>query len=152
MRSPPRLAVTIGTLAVVTIVSLSAAPSRTSAQTSAQEAPFVGVRVDQDRNKVLLEIAPSRLGQDFLHQSVLATGAGVGALGLDRGQTGGSDIVRLERRGKRVVLVRDNWSARALGADAAGQRGATEGFATSVVASFPIESEANGTQIGRAHV
>lgn len=150
MRSPPRLAVTVGTLAVVTIVSLSAAPSRTSAQTSAQEAPFVGVRVDQDRDKVLLEIAPSRLGQDFLHQSVLATGAGVGALGLDRGQTGGSAIVRLERRGKRVVLVRDNWSARALGADAAGQRGAAEGFATSVVASFPIESEANGTLVADA--
>ncbi|MBK6456146.1 MAG: zinc-dependent metalloprotease [Gemmatimonadetes bacterium] len=111
----------------------------------AQERPFIGVRVDADRNKVLLEVTPDRIGKDFLHQTVLATGGGVGALGLDRGQTGGSAVVRLERRGKRLVLVRDNWSVRALGADEAGMRAAREAFPTSVVASFPIEGEANGT-------
>ena len=117
---------------------------------AAQEAPFIGVRVDQDRNKVLLEITPERLGRDFLHQSVLATGAGVPALGLDRGQTGGSDVVRLERRGKRIVMLQDNWDARAPGANAAGQRAAREAFASSVVASFPIESEANGMVVADA--
>ncbi|MBK6487081.1 MAG: zinc-dependent metalloprotease [Gemmatimonadetes bacterium] len=111
---------------------------------AAQAAPFIGVRVDPDRNKVLLEITPERMGADFLHQTVLATGGGVGALGLDRGQTGGSAVVRLERRGKRVLLQRDNWSVRALGADEAGQRAAREAFPTSVIASFPVEGEANG--------
>ena len=115
-----------------------------------QEAPFIGVRVDQDRNKVLLEITPERLGRDFLHQSVLATGAGVPALGLDRGQTGGSEVVRLERRGKRIVMLQDNWNVRAPGANAAGQRAAREAFASSVVASFPIESEANGMVVADA--
>jgi len=113
-----------------------------SASLPAQSASFIGVRVDADRNKVLLEIPEARLGQDFLHQSVLATGGGTG--GLDRGQTGGSAVVRLERQGRRVLLKRDNWSVRAVGADAAGQRAAAEGFPTSVVAAFPIESEANG--------
>ena len=103
---------------------------------------FIGVRVDADRNKLLLEVPADRLNKDFLHQSVLATGSGTG--GLDRGQTGGSAVVRFERRGKRLLMVRDNWSIRAIGADAAGQRAAAEGFPTSVVASFPIESEANG--------
>jgi hypothetical protein len=56
----------------------------------AQERPFIGVRVDADRNKVLLEVTPDRIGKDFLHQTVLATGGGVGALGLDRGQTRGA--------------------------------------------------------------
>lgn len=116
----------------------------------APEAPFIGVRVDQDRNKVLLEVTAERIGRDFLHQTVLATGAGVGALGLDRGQTGSSVVVRLERRGKRLVVVRDNWGVRAVGADAAGQRGAAEAFATSVVASFPIDSETNGTVVADA--
>ncbi|HEX4935672.1 MAG TPA: zinc-dependent metalloprotease [Gemmatimonadaceae bacterium] len=111
----------------------------------AQDRPFIGVRVDQDRNKLLLDVAPDRIGKDFLHQTVLATGGGVGALGLDRGQTGGSVVVRLERRGKRLVLVRDNWSVRALGANEAGERAAREAFPTSVVASFPIEGEAAGT-------
>ena len=110
-------------------------------------AQFIGVRVDADRNKVLLEIAPQRLNRDLLHQSVLATGFGANALGLDRGQTGGSAVVRFERQGKRVLLVRDNWSVRAQGADPAGQRAAAEAYPTSVIASFPIESENAGTLV-----
>lgn len=108
---------------------------------AAQEAPLVGVRVDADRNRVLLELPAARLGQDLLLQSVLATGGGQGALGLDRGQTGLSVIVRFERRGKRILLVRDNWSVRATGADDAGRRAASEGFPTSVIAALPVEQE-----------
>ncbi len=133
-------------LLAAALLSVAALPG----QVRAQETPFIGVRVDQDRNKVLLEIPADRFGKDFLHQIVLATGAGVSGLGLDRGQVGGSDVVRLERRGKRAVLVQDNWSARALRADSAGRRAASEGFATSVVASFPIESENEGMVVADA--
>lgn len=112
----------------------------------AQQSSFIGVRVDADRNKVLLEITPERLGKDFLHQSVLATGAGT-SMGLDRGQTGGSAVVRLERQGKRVLMVRDNWGVRAPAADAAGQRAAAEAAPRAVLASFAIESEANGVLV-----
>ena len=106
---------------------------------------FVGVRIDADRNKVLLEIGADRLNKDFLHQSVLATG--LGGMGLDRGQMGGSVVVRFERHGKRVLMVRSNWSVRAPGASAAEKKAADEGFATSVIASFPIESESGGTAV-----
>lgn len=116
-----------------------------SALPAAAQAPFIGVRVDADRNKVLLDVPADRLNKDFLHQSTLATG--FGSLGLDRGQTGGSVVVRLERHGKRVVMLRDNWSVRAPGATEASQRAASEAFARSVIASFPIESEANGTMV-----
>ncbi|MFO0271247.1 MAG: hypothetical protein ACK53W_12025, partial [Gemmatimonadota bacterium] len=111
---------------------------------SAQDAPLVGVRVDADRNRLLLEVPQARLGQDLLHQVVLATGGGQGALGLDRGQTGNEAVVRLERRGKRLVLLRDNWTVRALGASEASRRAAAEGFPTSVVAQFPIERDSAG--------
>lgn len=120
---------------------LAAAPA------SAQERGLVGVRVDADRNKLLLEIAPDQLGKDFLHQSVLATGAGTPQLGLDRGQTGGSAVVRFERQGKRVLLVRDNWNVRAQGASEATARAAREAFPSSVVASFPVESETGGVLV-----
>jgi hypothetical protein len=110
----------------------------------AQESTFIGVRVDADRNRVLLEIPVARLDREFLHQSVLATGGGVGAFGLDRGQTGGSAVVRLERKGRRIVVTRDNWSVRAVGANEAAQRAAAEAFPTSVIGSFPVEGEANG--------
>jgi hypothetical protein len=95
----------ISSFALLTAITLSlGAPAR---------AQVVGVRVDGDRNKILLEITPERLNRDLLHQSVLATGFGANALGLDRGQTGGSAVVRFERQGKRVLLVRQNWSVRA---------------------------------------
>lgn len=129
------LAVTAALLTLATVASTEAL--------SAQSTAFVGVRVDQDRNKVLLELTPERMGKDLLHEEVLATGGGVSALGLDRGQTGGSAVIRFERRGKRVVVLRDNWSVRAIGADEAGARAANEAFPTSVIASFPIEGEAN---------
>lgn len=122
-------------LGAVLVLAATALPAQES---------FIGVRVDADRNKVLLEVPAARLDRDFMHQSVLATGGGNPNLGLDRGQTGGSAIVRLERRGKRLLMTRDNWSVRALGASDATARAATEAFPTSVVASFPIESEANG--------
>ncbi|MES2521857.1 MAG: zinc-dependent metalloprotease [Gemmatimonadota bacterium] len=131
-------------------IAASALPSLGAAQAPAPaaQAPFIGVRVDADRNKLLLDIPAARLNQDFLHQSTLATG--FGSLGLDRGQTGSSVVVRLERQGKRVLMVRDNWSVRAVGASEAEQRAAREGFARSVVASFPIESEANGVIVADA--
>ena len=132
------------TLALLAAIALLlGAPGSAGAQ-------FIGVRVDADRNKVLLEIAPQRLDKDFLHQSVLATGFGSSAVGLDRGQTGGSAVVRLERQGKRVLLVRDNWSVRAQGASPAGQRAAAEAYPASVIASFPIESETNGVILADA--
>lgn len=119
-------------------------PLATAALAAQSAAPLLGVRVDADRNKLLLEIPQGQLNKDMLHQTVLATGAGVNALGLDRGQVGGETVIRFERRGRRVLMVADNWTTRAPAADAAGQRAAAEAFPRSVLASFPIESEADG--------
>lgn len=127
--------------AVRALVLVTFAATVLAAQTSA---PLVGVRVDADRNKLLLEIPLAQLDKDLLHQSVLATGAGVGALGLDRGQTGDATIIRFERRGRRVLMVSDNQVSRAPAADAAGQRAAAEAFPRAVLASFPIESDSGG--------
>lgn len=112
-----------------------------------QAAPLLGVRVDADRNKLLLEIPTAQLEKDLLHQITLATGAGVSALGLDRAQTGGEAVIRFERRGRRVLMLQDNQTSRAVGADAAGQRAASEAFPRSVSASFPIESDTGGKLI-----
>lgn len=112
----------------------------------AQDALFP-VRLDAVKNRILLEIAPSRLGMDFLYTNTLATGLGSSLLPMDRGETGSEAILRFERRGARVHLVQDNWGVRALGADAAGERAVRESYPTAVLASFPIDSEANGTLV-----
>ncbi len=111
---------------------------------SQDDTGFLPVRIDAQGNRVFLRIPETRLGEDFLYTNTLATGLGSTRTQLDRGQTGSSSVVRLERRGNRVHMVRDNWSIRAIGADEAGTRAAEEAFPTSVIASFPIESDEGG--------
>jgi hypothetical protein len=109
---------------------------------AAQAPEFLRVRVDEARNRLLLEVPAAQLGRDFLYQNTLATGLGTGS--LDRGQTGTNFIAKLERRGNRLLLVRDNLYARSLAGDADGRRAATDAFPRSVSASFPIDGEAGG--------
>ena len=106
-------------------VSAAAVALCTASALSAQsgDTPFLRVRVDEARNRAMLEIPTAQLNHDFLHQVTLATGLGNGS--LDRGQMGQSVVVRLERRGARVLLVRDNWGVRAPAGDAANQRAAS---------------------------
>jgi len=108
---------------------------------AAGQGPFLDLRIDEARNRVLLLVPENRLGEDLLYINTLATGAGVNRLGLDRGQTGSSGVVRFERRGERLLMVRDHWGVRALDASEAVARAAAESFATSVTASFPIVDE-----------
>lgn len=122
-------------------LTLAVTPLAT-ASLQAQDAPFLRARVDEARNKLFLEIPAAQLGRDVLYQNTLATGSGVG--GLDRGQLGPNFIVRLERRGNRILMMRDNLYARALGGNDAQQRAASEAFPSSVSGSFPIESETDG--------
>jgi hypothetical protein len=140
--SPSRPRVARGLLlALAAVLSGWAAPAPALAQ--ADEA-FLPVRVDADRNRLHLLIPERQLDRDFLHTVTLATGLGSSRTLLDRGQTGSEAVVRLVRRGNRVHLVRDNGSIRAVGGSEAEARAARESFPTSVIASFPIESDSAG--------
>lgn len=103
---------------------------------------FLKVRIDEARNRAMLEIPAAQLNKEFLHQVTLATGLGTGS--LDRGSTGPSGVVKLERRGNRVLMVRDNLNVRAPAGDAANKRAAAESFPRSIVGSFPIDSDNGG--------
>src|SRR6187402_2543094 len=83
------------------IVSVIVASLFLSEQGLAQsEGSFLRVRVDDARNRAILEVPAAQVGKDFLHQVTLTTGLGVSnGPGLDRGQTGSNAVVRLERRG-----------------------------------------------------
>src|ERR1700750_1954086 len=67
---------------------------------------------DAGEGKLLLEIP--RFDTEFLYQVSLPTGVGSNPLGLDRGQLGGTHVVRFERSGPKVLLVESNYSFRAL--------------------------------------
>ncbi|MGH7506011.1 MAG: zinc-dependent metalloprotease, partial [Longimicrobiales bacterium] len=100
---------------------------------------FVPVHYDPRTGKLYLEVA--RFGEELLYLNSLATGLGSAALGLDRGTIGDNAVVRFERHGPNVFLVRTHPGYRAVTDNQALKRSVAESFAVSVIGSFPIVAE-----------
>jgi hypothetical protein len=94
---------------------------------------------DAKAGKLFLEIA--RWNNDFLYVNSLPAGIGSNDIGLDRGQIGGSMVVRFERHGPKVLLVQPNQSYRAITDDPLERRAVEQSFAQSVIAGFAVEAE-----------
>ena len=97
---------------------------------------------DAARGRVLMEVP--KLNQELIYFVTVAQGVGSVELGIDRGASTGSRLVYFERQGTRVVLVQKNLRFRAPNGNRALQQGMEESFASSIIASFPIEAEENG--------
>jgi hypothetical protein len=121
----------------------TATPRTIAAQTAGMERHdgFIPFYFDERTGKLLFEV--QRLDQDFLYLPTLATGIGSDALGLDRGTTGVTQIVRFQRFGPRVLLESRNTDYRAT-ADSLQAHAVEESFATSTLAGMPIVAEENG--------
>jgi hypothetical protein len=99
---------------------------------------FIPIYWDSATGKMLME--NSRFDSEFLYQVSLPTGVGSNPLGLDRGQLGGSHVVRFERIGQKVLMIEMNYRYRALSSDLAERRAVEESFAQSVLWGFKIEA------------
>ncbi len=91
---------------------------------------------DEDEGKLYLQV--DRWGEEFLYQVSLPTGLGSNPVGLDRGQLGGTHVLRAERVGPRVLLIEPNYGFRALSEDPAERRAVTEAFAPSTHWGFKV--------------
>jgi hypothetical protein len=100
---------------------------------------FLDVYWSQREGKIFVRLA--QFDQPFLYVSWLARGIGSNDLGLDRGQKGATRVVRFQRAGRRVLLMQDNLSFRALDGDEAERDAVTQSFAVSVVGGFDIVAE-----------
>jgi len=94
---------------------------------------------DEKSGKLWLEI--DRIGTEFLYVDSLPAGTGSNDLGLDRGQIGGSRIVRFERSGPKLLLIEPNYKYRAITADPFERRAADQSFARSALWGFEIVAE-----------
>ena len=75
-------------------------------KTMEKKAGYFNIYCDAKAGKLWLEI--DKWGTEFLYQSSMPAGIGSNDIGLDRGQLGGTHLVRFERSGPKVLLVQSN--------------------------------------------
>jgi hypothetical protein len=100
---------------------------------------YFNIYWDAKQGKLWLEI--DKWGTEFLYQSSLPAGIGSNDIGLDRGQLGGTHLVRFERSGPKVLLVQSNLEFRAISNDADERRAVRDSFAESALWGFTVAAE-----------
>ncbi len=106
---------------------------------------FIPFYWDAGRGRLLFEIP--KLNEDLLYFAGVAKGIGSVELGVDRGASAASTVVYFDRVGPRVNVVQRNLKYRALEGNAALKKGMEESFASSILASLPVESDSGGKLI-----
>lgn len=86
---------------------------------------------DEKTGKIFLEI--DKFNQEFLYVNSMPAGVGSNDLGLDRGQIGGSRIVKFIKSGPKVLLMQPNYSYRAISNNAEERKSVEEAFAQSAI-------------------
>jgi hypothetical protein len=133
-------------LCLVLAFSLPAQPNQPTiaARTAGMKAlpGYFPLYWEEHSGKLWLEI--DRFDAEFLYVDYLSAGVGSNDLGLDRGQIGGSRIVKFVRSGPRILLLEPNYKFRALNAGADERRAVEESFAQSVLWGFDVAAEENG--------
>ena len=145
--SEARVSVTMGGFMKKSLLVLLAAASA-FAQTATLSSKTAAMRNlpgyfplywDDKAGKLWLEV--DHIGAEFLYVNSLAAGTGSNDLGLDRGQIGGSRIVRFERSGPKLLLIEPNYKYRAVTSDRFEQRSVDQSFARSALWGFDIVAE-----------
>ena len=104
---------------------------------------FLPLYWDEDRGQLSMEIP--ELDMEMIHFSGFGAGLGSNDRGLDRGALrGGTQIVKFERGGRRVMMVQPNYRFRALTDNPAEARAVTDAFARSILWGFTAEAETDG--------
>jgi hypothetical protein len=100
---------------------------------------FLPLHWDAKAGKLYLEIP--RLNIDMVYFDSLPYGTGSNDLGLDRGQVSEARLVRFERFGPKIFLVRPNENFRSSAQDPAERLAVRQSFPESILGSFSIEAE-----------
>ncbi|MDP1568682.1 MAG: zinc-dependent metalloprotease [Vicinamibacterales bacterium] len=108
----------------------------------AKQDGFFPLYWDEATGTLWLEI-PS-LGTEVIYVSALAAGLGSNDIGLDRGRLGGTQIVRFDRIGTKVLMVQPNYDYRATTDNPDEVRAVRDAFASSTLWGFTAAAQTGG--------
>jgi hypothetical protein len=103
---------------------------------------YFSIYWDERAGRMWLEI--DKFDSEFLYIDSMPAGMGSNDLGLDRGQLGGSRIVRFIRSGPKILMLEPNYRYRADNGNPEERRVVEESFAQSVIWGFDAQAEEGG--------
>ncbi|TVZ51758.1 zinc-dependent metalloprotease [Dokdonia sp. Hel_I_53] len=109
------------------------------------ETGFFTTHYDQSEDKLYLEV--DKLDTEFIFVHSLRTGLGSNDIGLDRGQLGGTAIVKFQKVGNKLLLTQPNQNYRAITDNELEKKSIEEAFARSVLFGFPIKETSKGVYL-----
>ena len=92
---------------------------------------FVNYYWDDNKGRLYLEVED--LNSEFLYVNYLSAGLGSNDIGLDRGQIGGTRIVKFIKMGPKVFMVQPNYKYRAVSNNLEEVRSVSDAFAQSTL-------------------
>ncbi|MEO7208353.1 MAG: zinc-dependent metalloprotease [Steroidobacteraceae bacterium] len=107
---------------------------------------FLPLYWDAKNGRLYLEIP--QLNVDMLYFDSLPYGTGSNDLGLDRGQVSAAKLVRFERFGPKILLLRPNENFRSSAHDPAEQLAVRQSFPESILGGFTVAAENTVAQAG----
>ena len=107
---------------------------------------FLPLHWDAKNGRLYLEIP--QLNVDMLYFDSLPYGTGSNDLGLDRGQVSAAKLVRFERFGPKILLVRPNELFRSSAQDPAEQLAVRQSFPESILGGFTVAAEHSAAETG----
>jgi len=94
-----------------------------------------------DKGKVMLHLSEDKIDYEFLYVNSLAAGLGSNDIGLDRGQLGGTQVVKFIKSGNKILLIQPNLKYRAISDNEKEVRAVQEAFAESVLWGFDLKDQ-----------
>ena len=91
---------------------------------------------DDNKGKIYLEI--KNLNQELIYINYLSAGIGSNDLGLDRGQIGGTRIIKFVKMGPKILMVQPNYKYRAISNNEEEIKSVEDAFAKSTLWGFQI--------------
>ena len=138
--SPPLLLAAESASAGGVTASTGGLPSIEAKTSGMRHMPgFLPLHWDARNGRLYLEIP--QLDTDLLYFDSLPYGTGSNDLGLDRGQVSAAKLVRFERFGPKVLLVRPDEKFRSSGQDPAEQLAVRQSFPESILGGFTVAAE-----------